>query len=89
MPLVRPEKKASAIEQKKGLEDTSVNGTIIIEPPQVPVSARKALEAAVINKLTPASVINLFRLFFISQLRESGSITGAIEEHRVRAHKRA
>jgi hypothetical protein len=39
VPLVKPEKKASAIWQKKGLDITSVNGTVVVTPPQVPVSA--------------------------------------------------
>src|SRR6516225_6421737 len=39
VPLVSPEKNASAIWQKKGLDITSVNGSVVVTPPQVPVSA--------------------------------------------------
>jgi hypothetical protein len=39
VPFVRPEKNASAIWQKNGLAITSLNGTVVIAPPQVPVSA--------------------------------------------------
>jgi hypothetical protein len=39
VPLASPEKNASAIWQKKGLDIASVKGTVIICPPQVPVSA--------------------------------------------------
>jgi hypothetical protein len=39
VPLVKPEKYASAIWQKKGLTITSVNGSVVLTPPQVPVSA--------------------------------------------------
>jgi hypothetical protein len=42
VPLVSAEKYASAIEQKKMLlEGTSVNGSVMLAPPHVPVSARK------------------------------------------------
>jgi hypothetical protein len=39
VPLVSPEKNASAIWQKNGLDITSVNGSVVVTPPQVPVSA--------------------------------------------------
>jgi hypothetical protein len=39
VPFVSPEKNASAIWQKKGLDITSVNGCVIVTPPQMPVSA--------------------------------------------------
>ena len=53
-PLVKPEKKASAIEQKKKLlEGTSVNGSVMLEPPHVPVSARRRLDAIVIMNIKP------------------------------------
>src|SRR5215471_2382621 len=39
VPLASPEKKASAIWQKKGLDITSVKGSVVICPPQAPVSA--------------------------------------------------
>jgi hypothetical protein len=46
VPLVRPEKYASAIEQKKILPITSVNGTVVIVPPHVLVSAGRRLDAS-------------------------------------------
>lgn len=49
VPLVNPEKYASAIEQKKMLlEGTSVNGSVIIWPPHIPVSAFNRADATVI-----------------------------------------
>jgi hypothetical protein len=39
VPLVRPEKYASAIWQKNTLLPTSVKGSVIIWPEQLPVSA--------------------------------------------------
>jgi len=53
VPLVRPEKYASAIWQKKPLPATSVNGRVTIAPPQVPVSAGRRLD--VNNKTTIAN----------------------------------
>jgi len=50
VPLVRPEKNASAIWQKKLLPATSVKGSDLIAPPQVPVSAGRRLD--VNNKTT-------------------------------------
>ena len=50
VPFVRPEKKASAIWQKNILPITSVNGTVVIPPPQIPVSAGRRLD--VNNKMT-------------------------------------
>ena len=50
VPFVRPEKKASAIWQKNILPITSVNGTVVIAPPHVPVSAGRRLDA---NNKTP------------------------------------
>src|SRR5215470_15941472 len=47
VPLARPEKNASAIWQKKGLLITSVKGSVIISPPQVPVSARWRVDRTV------------------------------------------
>jgi hypothetical protein len=43
--LVRPEKYASAIWQKKGLDITSVKGNVVITP-QVPVSAGRRVEVS-------------------------------------------
>jgi hypothetical protein len=43
---VRPEKKASAIWQKKILLITSVNGSVVIAPPHVPVSAGSRLDVS-------------------------------------------
>jgi hypothetical protein len=39
VPLVSPEKNASAIWQKNGLDITSLNGSVVVTPTQVPVSA--------------------------------------------------
>jgi hypothetical protein len=39
VPFVSPEKNASAIWQKNGLDITSVNGSVVVTPPQVLVSA--------------------------------------------------
>jgi hypothetical protein len=40
VPLVRPEKKTAATEQKKGFDEgTSVNGKVKVPPAQLPVSA--------------------------------------------------
>jgi hypothetical protein len=48
VPLVNPEKNASAIAQKKMLlGDTSVNGIVVLAPPQVPVVACSRVDAAV------------------------------------------
>jgi hypothetical protein len=48
VPLVSPEKNASAIEQKKMLPaDTSVKGSVMLAPPQVPVSACNRLDSTV------------------------------------------
>jgi len=52
VPLVRPEKYASAIWQKKELPATSVNGTVTIAPLQVSVSAGRRVD--VNNKTTIA-----------------------------------
>jgi hypothetical protein len=51
VPLVRPEKYASAIWQKKRLAATSVNGTLVIPPPQVPVSAGNLVDANTITTI--------------------------------------
>lgn len=78
MPLVSPEKYAFAIEQKKMLPAaTSVNGRAVLAPPQFPVSARRAPDAAVINTLTTTSMINLFSLILISQPLKHLSINAA------------
>src|SRR5262245_15523850 len=62
VPLVSPEKKASAIEQKKMLlEGTSVNGREIICPPHVPVSARNWVDAAVMIAISAASATLLLQ----------------------------
>ena len=45
VPLLNPEKNASAIWQKKTLPATSVNGTVVDTPPQLPVSAGSRLDA--------------------------------------------
>src|SRR5690349_9622655 len=50
-PLLKPEKKASAIWQKKGLLITSVNGSVMLAPPQVPVSACRRVESAVTHTI--------------------------------------
>jgi hypothetical protein len=39
VPFESPEKNASAIWQKNGLDITSVNGSVVVTPPQVLVSA--------------------------------------------------
>jgi hypothetical protein len=39
VPFERPEKNASAIWQKNGLDITSLNGSVVVTPPQFPVSA--------------------------------------------------
>jgi len=52
VPLVRPEKNASAIWQKKMLPITSVNGSVVVAPPHVPVSAGSRLDVS--NKTTIA-----------------------------------
>jgi hypothetical protein len=66
VPLDSPEKYASAIEQKKTLPaDTSVNGSVMLAPPHVPVSARRRLDAIVminISAITSAAR-NVERLF--------------------------
>jgi hypothetical protein len=46
VPFVSPEKNASAIWQKNGLAITSVKGSVVIAPPQVPVSAGRRLDAS-------------------------------------------
>jgi hypothetical protein len=58
VPLVRPEKYASAIWQKKPLPATSANGRVTIAPPQVPVSAGSLIDAisttrTVKHRITP------------------------------------
>jgi hypothetical protein len=55
VPFVSPEKNASAIWQKNGLEPTSVNGSVVVAPPQVPVSARSRLEMKVSTMTNDAS----------------------------------
>src|SRR5262249_39643545 len=47
VPFARPEKNASAIWQKNWLPITSVNGTVIVCPPQAPVSARCRVDTMV------------------------------------------
>jgi hypothetical protein len=67
VPLVNPEKNASAIWQKNGLLITSVNGSVVLTPTQVPVSACKRSDAAVIITIAATSIIALLRiLVFIS-----------------------
>src|SRR5204863_330335 len=62
VPLVSPEKKASAIEQKKLLlEGTSLNGNVMLAPPQVPVSARKPADTTVIVTIADATNSILLR----------------------------
>jgi hypothetical protein len=39
VPFESPEKNASAIWQKNGLDITSLNGSVVVTPPQVLVSA--------------------------------------------------
>jgi hypothetical protein len=39
VPFESPEKNASAIWQKNGLDITSLNGSVVVTPPQFPVSA--------------------------------------------------
>jgi hypothetical protein len=74
VPLVRPEKYASAIWQKKKLPPTSVKGSVVIAPPQVPVSAGRRLD--VNNKTTIVkSRINAERRFsFIGFLQSCKAI---------------
>jgi hypothetical protein len=66
VPLDSPEKYASAIEQKKTLPAaTSVNGSVMLAPPHMPVSARRRLDARVminISAITSAAR-NIERLF--------------------------
>ena len=46
VPLVRPEKYASAMSQKKILPMISVNGTVTFAPPHIPVSAGILIEVS-------------------------------------------
>lgn len=68
VPLLSPEKNASAIEQKNTLVlGTSVKGSVMLAPPQVPVSACKRSDAAVIITNAATSAIVLLRmLVFVS-----------------------
>src|SRR6516162_4735864 len=45
VPFVRPEKNASAIWQKNRFPATSVNGSVVDAPPQVPEAAGNLVEA--------------------------------------------
>jgi hypothetical protein len=62
VPLVRPEKYASAIWQKRADAPTSVKGTVVVAPPQVPVSARisRELETRAASAKTNASALSSF-----------------------------
>jgi hypothetical protein len=55
VPFVSPEKNASAIWQKNGLDITSVKGSVIETPPQVPVSARSRVDIRVNPDVNEAS----------------------------------
>jgi hypothetical protein len=46
VPFVSPEKNASAIWQKNMFPITSVNGTVVIPPPHMPVSAGSRLDVS-------------------------------------------
>jgi hypothetical protein len=52
VPLVSPEKYASAIWQKKPLPATSVKGKVVVAPPQLPLSARRRLDAIVMINIS-------------------------------------
>jgi hypothetical protein len=70
VPLVSPEKNASAIWLKNGLDITSVNGSVVVAPPQVPVSARSRLEMKVspmTNDASKAIRIDSLRLVFMDE----------------------
>src|SRR5215471_13954314 len=71
VPLASPEKYASAIWQKKGLLITSVNGRVIIWPPQAPVSARWRVDNVVsrtINEMSRTTRVKKRMFHFISLL---------------------
>jgi hypothetical protein len=70
VPLLSPEKNASAIEQKNTLVlGTSVKGSVMLAPPQVPVSACNRSDTAVIITIAATSRIVRFRtLVFVSFL---------------------
>src|SRR5215470_7842443 len=55
VPLANPEKNASAIWQKNWLPITSVKGTVVVTPPQAPVSARWRVERTVNTATTQMS----------------------------------
>jgi hypothetical protein len=71
VPLVSPEKNAYAIWQKKGFDITSVNGSVVVTPPQVPVSAWSRDEPTV-NATSSATSsvkrIDNLRLFIMGSL---------------------
>jgi hypothetical protein len=54
--LVKPEKNASAIEQKKMLpEETSVNGSVMLASPHVPVSALGFVDKVAMMTISPTT----------------------------------
>jgi hypothetical protein len=58
VPLVIPVKYAEAIEQKNMFEaGTAVKGIVILAPPQVPVSARIAVDTAVIINILLQAIL--------------------------------
>jgi hypothetical protein len=64
VPFVNPEKNASAIEQKKMfVPGTSVNGSVLVPAPHMPVSARSRLDNTIIvaNKTTAMNLIFFMR----------------------------
>jgi hypothetical protein len=73
--LVRPEKNASAIWQKKILPITSVNGSVVVAPPHMPVSAGSRLDVSnktmiVKNRITAERNLAFIGRSFATDLRE-------------------
>jgi hypothetical protein len=67
--LLNPEKKASAIEQKKMLPAaTSVKGSVMLTPSHVPVSACKRADAAMIISIVIANNNVRLRLLVLMSL---------------------
>jgi hypothetical protein len=69
VPLVSPEKNASAIWQKKILPITSLNGTVVIASPQVPVSAGNRVDAINTTTIVKHRIVAGRSFSFIGHLR--------------------